>query len=122
MFASSQAVAVQDFRTGGDVFTGERWFDSEALAALAQIPPDVLILTNEPGVVYLYTGRPSGILPKTEPGITELKQPVLDGQIVIVLFRVNRADPETIAYFHQLGTGLYQTDFSNTWMFSAFPQ
>ena len=121
MFASSQVIAVQDFRKGGDAFAGERWFASEAIAALETIPPDVLILSNEPGVVYLYTGRPSGVLPKTEPGISDIKQPVLDGQIVIVLFRVNKANPETIDYFHQLGKGLYQTDFSNTWIFSAFP-
>lgn len=122
MFASSQVVAVEDFRKGGDAFAGERWFASEAIAALEQIPPDVLILSNEPGVVYLYTGRPSGVLPKSEPGISSIKQPVLDGEIVIVLFRVNRAVPETLDYFYQLGYGLYQTDFSNTWIFSAFPE
>jgi hypothetical protein len=41
---------------------------------------------------------------------------------VIVLFRVNRVSPEMMEYFHQLGTGLYQTDFSHTWIFSAFPE
>jgi hypothetical protein len=122
MFASSQVIAVQDFRRGGDAFAGERWFDSKAIAALEQIPPDVLILTNEPGVVYLYTGRPSGVLPKTEPGIAPIKQAVLEGKIVIVLFRVNKADSEILAYFRQLGTGLYQRDFSNTWIFSEFPK
>jgi len=61
-------------------------------------------------------------LPKSEPGISSIKQPVLDGEIVIVLFRVNRAIPETLDYFYQLGYGLYQTDFSNTWIFSAFPE
>ncbi len=122
MFANSQVDAVQDFRRGGDAFAGEKWFASEAIAALEQIPPDVLILSNEPGVVYLYTGRPSGILPKTEPEITKLKKPVLDGQIVIVLFRVNKANAEIMDYYYQLGSGLYQTDYSNTWIFSAFPK
>jgi hypothetical protein len=122
MFASSQVIAVQDFRTGGDVFAGEKWFDSDAIAALEKIPPDVLILSNEPGVIYLYTGRPSGVLPKKEPGISEIKGPVLDGQMVIVLFRVNKASPEMMEYYHQLGTGLYQTDLSSTWIFSAFPK
>jgi hypothetical protein len=51
-----------------------------------------------------------------------IKEAVLDGKIVIVLFRVNKADAETMAYFRQLGTGLYQTDFSNTWVFSAIPK
>ena len=122
MFASSQAISVQDFRKGGDAFAGERWYASEAILALEQLPPDVLILTNEPGAVYLYTGRPSGVLPKNESGISDIKQPVLDGEAVIVLFRVNKADPDTLRYFRELGSGLYQTDFSNTWMFSAFPK
>ena len=122
MFAYGQVLSVQDFRKGGDVFAGERWYASEAILALEQLPPDVLILTNEPGAVYLYTGRPSGILPKTEPGISEIKQPVLDGEAVIVLFRVNKADSDTLRYYRELGSGLYQTDFSSTWMFSAFPK
>lgn len=122
MFVTSQVIAVQDFRKGGDAFAGERWFASEAIAALETIPPDVLILSNEPGVIYLYTGRPSGVLPKTESGISDIKAPVLNGKIVIVLFRVNKSNPETMEYFHQLGEGLYQTDFSNTWIFSAFPK
>ncbi len=122
MFASSQNLSVQDLRKGGDAFAGERWFASEAIAALEKIPSDVLIISNEPGVVYLYTGRPSGVLPKTEPGITDIKQPVLDGQIVIVLFRVNKANGKTLRYYKDLGRGLYLKDFSNTWVFSAFPE
>ena len=122
MFASGQILSVQNLRKGGEAFAGERWWNSEAIAALEQIPSDVLILSNEPGVVYLYTGRPSGVLPKKEPGITEIKQPVLDGQIVIVLFRVNKADDQTLRYYYDLGRGLYLRDFSNTWLFSAFPE
>jgi hypothetical protein len=62
------------------------------------------------------------VLPKTQPGISEIKEPVLNGEAVIVLFRVNKKDKETLDYYYQLGAGLYQTDFSNTWMFSAFPK
>jgi 4-amino-4-deoxy-L-arabinose transferase-like glycosyltransferase len=122
LFATGQLVALQEFRSGGDAFASEKWSTSEAIAALKEIPENVLILSNEPGVVYLYTGRPSGVLPKTEPGITDIKQPVLDGHIVIVLFRVNRVHPEILDYYYQLGWGLYQTDYSNTWIFSAFPK
>lgn len=122
MFARGQVITVQDFRKGGDVFAGEKWYASEAIFAIEQLPPDILILTNEPGVVYLYTGRPAGVLPKEEPGISETKQSVLDGEAVIVLFRVNRVDEATFNYYYQLGWGLYQTDFSNAWMFSAFPK
>ena len=122
MFAYGQVLSVQDFRKGGDAFAGERWYASEAILAIEQLPPDVLILTNEPGVVYLYTGRPGAVLPKTESGIAEIKEPVLNGDAVIVLFRVNKVDEKTLDYYYQLGKGLHQTDFSNTWMFSAFPK
>jgi len=122
MFAYGQVLNVQDFRKGGDTFASERWYASEAIFALEQFPPDVLILTNEPGVVYLYTGHPGGVLPKEEPAISDTKQAVLEGKAVIVLFRVNKADESTLDYYIKLGIGLYQTDFSNTWMFSAVPK
>ena len=122
MFASSQNLSVQNLRKGDDSFAGERWSASEAIAALEEIPSDVLILSNEPGVVYFYTGRPSGVLPKTEYGIANIKQPVLDGKVVIVLFRVNKADTETLSYYYELSRELYVRDFSNTWLFSAFPE
>lgn len=122
MFAYGQNLSVQELRKGGDVFASARWSDSEAISLLEKIPSDVLILSNEPGVVYLYTGRASGVLPKTEPGITDIKQPVLDGQIVIVLFRVNKVDSNTLRYYYDLGHGLYLRDFSSTWIFSAFPE
>jgi hypothetical protein len=37
------------------------------------------------------------------------------------LFRVNKVDDETLRYYYELGRGLYLTDFSNTWLFTAFP-
>jgi hypothetical protein len=120
--AYSQNIFVEWLRKSGGTFAKERWSELEAFTAIQQFPEDVLILTNEPGVVYLYTGRPSGVLPKSEPGITNIKQPVLDGDIVIVLFRVNRANDEMMDYYYQLGRGLYQTDYSSTWIFSAFPE
>ena len=54
--------------------------------------------------------------------MTEMKQAVQNGKAVIALFRVNQAQEDTIAYYYELGTGLYLTDFSRTWIFSAFPK
>ena len=122
MFASGQVMSVQEFRVGGEAFASEKWFDSEAIAALDQLPSDVLVLSNEPGVVYLYAGRPSGILPDEGPGMAEIKQAVLDGKLAIILFRVNKVDEKTLRYYYELGRGLYLTDFSNTWLFTAFPK
>ena len=122
MFSYSQVVFAQDLRQIGGTFAKEKWSNLDAFTAIQQLPPDVLILSNEPGVIYLYTGRPSGVLPKAEPEISAIKQPVLDGDVVIVLFRVSRADPETLRYYHKLGNNLFQTDFSDTWIFSAVPK
>ncbi|MDK1117317.1 MAG: hypothetical protein QGM50_00865 [Anaerolineae bacterium] len=121
MFAYGQIISVQDLRKSGAVFTSAKWSKSAAIAAINEFPKDVLILSNEPGVVYLYTGRPSGVLPKKEPGISNIKQPVLDGDIAIVLIKVNRANSDTLRYYYDLGRGLYHTDLSNTWLFTAFP-
>jgi len=122
MFGYSQARFAQGLRTHGGIFAGEKWFTSEVFDRIKQLPPETLILTNEPGAVYLYTGRAAGVLPREEPGISDIKPYVLEGKIVLVLFRVNKAEPSTLDYYYQLGRGLYLTDLSNTWIFSAFPK
>ena len=122
MFVYSQFIFVQDFRVTGGTFAKEKWSELEALDYIQELPEETIVLTNEPGVVYLYTGRPSGVLPKTEPGISGIKDEVRAGKIVIVLFRVHRVDQETLNYYRELGYGLFHTDFSNTWIFSAFPK
>lgn len=40
-----------------------KWYDSKAIAFLKALPEDVMIYTNEPAVVYLYTGRGNYVLP-----------------------------------------------------------
>ena len=122
MFSLGQLEAVQHLRTGGGAFANEKWSQAEAILALTELPEDVLILSNEPGLVYLYTGRSSGVLPKTEPGISDLKPYVLSGNIVIALFRVNEADSQTLEYYYALGKGLHLSDYSSAWIFSAFPK
>ena len=122
MFSYSQYVFVDYFRESGGTFAKEKWSELDALDAIQRLPENIIILTNEPGVVYLYTGRPSGVLPKDDAGIAGIKQPVLDGKVVIVLFRVNKVDEDTFRYYIKLGYGLYQIDFSNAWMFSAIPK
>jgi len=122
VFAYSQAQYAPYLRVSGGVFAGEKWFDSKVFEALDNLPTDTLILSNEPGVVYLYTGRPSAVLPREEPGISDIKPQVLNGKIVLVLFRVNKAQSVTLEYYHKLGAGLYQTDLGNTWIFSSFPE
>lgn len=122
MFSFSQFAFVENFRESGGTFAKEKWENLDALDAIQKLPEDIVILTNEPGVVYLYTGRPAGVLPKEEPGISGVQQDVLAGKTIIILFRVNRVDQVTFQYYLELGYGLYKTDFSNTWIYSAVPK
>lgn len=119
-FAYGQVKAIPVIQNDSG-FASTGWRYSKAIMALNEMPPNVLILTNEPGLVYLHTGRPTGVLPRPGEDFTQVKQAVLDGDIVIALFRVNRADENTMAYYDDIGYGLYQTDYSRTWIFSAFP-
>ena len=122
MSAFGQNRTVENLRRGGGGFADKRWTEDEAMLALKSLPEDVLVLSNEPGLVYLYAGRPSGVLPKTEPGILKLKPFVLDGEVVYAIFNVNTVDPYTMEYYYELGDGLYLTDYSSAWIFSAFPK
>lgn len=40
-----------------------QWYDSKAMDYLSALPEDMMIYTNEPGAVYLYTGRGGYVLP-----------------------------------------------------------
>lgn len=122
MSAFGQNRTVENLRRGGGGFADERWTENEAMLAVKRLPEDVLVLSNEPGLVYLYAGRPSGVLPKTEPAILKLKPHVLDGEVVYAIFNVNTVDPYTLEYYYDLGDGLYLADYSNAWIFSAFPK
>lgn len=122
MFAYGQSITVQNLRRGGTVFASERWADSEAIADLNKLPEDVLILSDEPGLVYLYTGRPSGALPDAILDGSRLKSIILDGKVVLALFSVNTVDAETLKYYYDLGRGLYLHDYSSVWIFGAFPE
>ena len=81
----------------------------------------MLILTNEPGLVYFQTGRPCAVLPPPGADFTEVKQAVLEGKLVIALFRVNNATGDRLEYYYDLMSGLYLTEYSRTWILSAPP-
>ena len=121
MYAYGQYQAVPKVQNDPG-FAGIGWQNSKAIAALKEYSPEVLILTNEPGLVYFHTGRPTGVLPPAGTDMTELKQAVLDGKIVIAIFRINQDYENREGYYYEIGTGLYRTDFSRTWIFTAFPK
>jgi 4-amino-4-deoxy-L-arabinose transferase-like glycosyltransferase len=75
-----------------------QWYDSQAMDYLSQLPRDVMIYTNEPGAVYLYTGRGCYVLPARfdsataiahtnfEKGVAIMQTDIHQGKAVLALF------------------------------------
>ncbi len=75
-----------------------QWYDSQAMDYLNELPADVMIYTNEPGAVYLYTGRGCYVLPDRfdsatataranfEKGVAIMQADIHQGKAVLALF------------------------------------
>jgi 4-amino-4-deoxy-L-arabinose transferase-like glycosyltransferase len=75
-----------------------QWYDSKAMDYLSAVPRDVMIYTNEPGAVYLYTGRGCYVLPSRfdsataiahtnfEKGVEIMQADIHQGKAVLALF------------------------------------
>ena len=93
-----QAIVVNEWAKSGLGYASFQWYDSEAMAFLRDLPGDVTIYTNEPGAVYLYTGRGSRVLPDRfdsataqaregfEAGIVSMQEQINSGRAVLALF------------------------------------
>ena len=75
-----------------------QWYDSKAMDYLSALPENVMIYTNEPGAVYLYTGRGCYVLPDRfdsataiartnfEKGVAVMQTDINQGKAVLALF------------------------------------
>lgn len=75
-----------------------QWYDSRAMDYLNGLPAEVMIYTNEPGAVYLYTGRGGYVLPDRfdsataqaradfEQGVAAMQANINSGKAVLALF------------------------------------
>jgi 4-amino-4-deoxy-L-arabinose transferase-like glycosyltransferase len=101
---------------GGEGYASFRWYDSKAMEFLRGLPSKIMIYTNEPGAVFLYTGRGTYVLPdhidpvtgEPRPGFTEgvanMKLKIRAGLAVLALFDGGETPPEDTAI---LAEGLY---------------
>jgi 4-amino-4-deoxy-L-arabinose transferase-like glycosyltransferase len=101
-----QFITVNDLSRGGTGYASFQWYDSKAMAYLRELPADVMIYTNEPGAVYLYTGRGSYVLPDRfdsataqlrvgfEEGVTKMQAQIKAGEAVLALFNSGDNLPE----------------------------
>ncbi len=117
--AFGQGQNLADLHRGGQVYANERWFDAPVMAVLRQLPPEVVIHSNQPGVVYLYAGRPGALLPDTPEDFQALQAEVRAGQAVIAIFKTTGVDEGTLAYYDSLGEGLASQKYNGDVIYSA---
>ncbi|MBV6449339.1 MAG: hypothetical protein MHPDNHAH_00049 [Anaerolineales bacterium] len=96
--AYNQSVVVNTWAKSGLGYASFQWYDAEAMTYLRALPDDVAIFTNEPGAVYLYTGRgaltlPTGYdsaraesLPGFEEGVARMQNAINRGEAVLAIF------------------------------------
>ncbi|HEX9334158.1 MAG TPA: phospholipid carrier-dependent glycosyltransferase [Anaerolineales bacterium] len=93
-----QSATINAWEKNGLGYASFQWYDSKAMAFLRELPDDMMIYTNEPGAVYLYTGRGCYVLPDRfdsatalvrtnfEEGITSMQANINSGKAVLALF------------------------------------
>ena len=93
-----QSITVSNWAKSGLGYASFQWYDSKAMDYLSDLPKDVMIYTNEPGAVYLYTGRGCYVLPDRfdavstlvrtdfEQGLASMQTNIHSGKAVLALF------------------------------------
>jgi 4-amino-4-deoxy-L-arabinose transferase-like glycosyltransferase len=93
-----QSITVNTWASSELGYASFQWYDSQAMAFLRELPKDVMIYTNEPGAVYLYTGRGCYVLPDRidsattqihtnfEEGVAAMQADINRGKAVLALF------------------------------------
>jgi 4-amino-4-deoxy-L-arabinose transferase-like glycosyltransferase len=119
--AYGQVAAVNELAKSGQGFASFKWYDSKAMAFLRGLSPNVMIYTNDPGAVYLYTGRGAFVLPdRVDPvtaearpgfdrGLSQLQSDIHSGKAVLALFSGGDTPAPDAAI---LSSGLYLAEKS----------
>lgn len=76
-----QTVNFAYWSRGGVGYASFQWYDSNAMAYLRKLPEDMMIYTNEPAAVYLYTGRGAYVLPDRYDAVTAEWLPGFDESV-----------------------------------------
>jgi hypothetical protein len=93
-----QTNTISTWEKNGLGYASFQWYDSKAMDFLRELPKDVMIYTNEPGAVYLYTGRGCYVLPDRfdsatalirtnfQEGVMSMQSNINSGKAVLALF------------------------------------
>jgi len=127
-------LVVANLHKGGQGYASFKWYDSKTMVTLRKLPSDIRIYTNQPGPVYLYTGRPCFVLPDLvdqvwglprsgyDKGVRALHEDVLSGKAVLALFRFGSEDEDVQSVYSQLAEGLYLVNqFGGDKIYAALP-
>jgi 4-amino-4-deoxy-L-arabinose transferase-like glycosyltransferase len=125
---------VTKLHKGGQGYASFKWYDSAAMEFLSQLPEGTRIYTNQPGPVYLYTDRPSYVLPdlvdavtglpreRYAEGVQALHEDVLSGNAVLALFKFGSEEEDAQSIYMQLADGLYLAhDTHGDKIYTAYP-
>jgi len=117
--AVGQVRTVTELKKGGQGYASFKWYDSKVMEYIRTLQPGMVIYTNEPGAVYLYTGRGCRVLPEhVDPvtglacdnfdvGVRRIHEDVLSGRAMLVLFSDAFVAPEIQADYDRFTAGLY---------------
>jgi hypothetical protein len=111
---------VRDLHKEGQGFASSEWRESETIAAVRILPPEKVLVSNKSTAIYILTGRPAFIAPSPinpatgraregyQEDISSIKQSVLDGKSVMVIFGYNNllAEDESKQWMADLSEGL----------------
>ncbi|HUE99169.1 MAG TPA: phospholipid carrier-dependent glycosyltransferase [Anaerolineales bacterium] len=93
-----QSIKVNTWAKSELGYASFQWYDAKAMEYLNELPDGVMIYTNEPAAVYLYTGRGCYVLPDRfdsatalartnfEEGVAVMQADINHGRAVLVLF------------------------------------
>lgn len=110
---------IRQLHKGGQGYASFQWYDSQAMDFISELPEGTRIYTNQPGPVYLYTDRPSYVLPDLidpvtglpregfEEGVQFVQADVLSGDAVLALFKFGSESEDVQSTYLQLADGLY---------------
>jgi hypothetical protein len=107
-----QSITMDNWHKSGLGYASFKWYDSQTMAYLRELPENVMIYTNEPAAVYLYTGRGNYVLPDRfdsataqvragfEEGIERMQKDINGGNAVLAIFdggEVSAADAASLS-------------------------
>lgn len=93
---------ISSARQNGIGFSTPRWENSQLIAEIKQLPPEIAIFSNVPEAIYLHSGHPASRLPRVFELSTQQTNPEYDLEMLDVGERMTNGRG-VLAYFNQPG-------------------